>query len=90
MGEYQFTFHHVSIKTEKLKAYNPAYITFTFHHVSIKTIMAKNEIVLSGIFTFHHVSIKTLKIRQLFRVKKHSHSTMYLLKHKEAVDRKDI
>ena len=57
-----FTFHHVSIKTDKKKREKEGEEQFTFHHVSIKTA---NGNILDGdymSFTFHHVSIKTGKV----------------------------
>ena len=57
-------------------------ITFTFHHVSIKTIYHTPKHRLALQFTFHHVSIKTVLLVITFTYNIHSHSTMYLLKHR--------
>ena len=76
---YEFTFHHVSIKTMELVT------TTYFPHDSHSTMYllkrcATRRSILCTRFTFHHVSIKT-DFGMYENVKNiDSHSTMYLLK----------
>ena len=76
----EFTFHHVSIKTELdetmaevgANSHSTMYLLKHDRPVSIASI--SNE------FTFHHVSIKT-QLSRIYRLSEiYSHSTMYLLK----------
>ena len=65
-------------------------VEFTFHHVSIKTHIFLYTSTALFSFTFHHVSIKTV-LREIKAILvRHSHSTMYLLKRKSRVVRKQI
>ena len=80
----EFTFHHVSIKTNLRKIAIPAPTTFTFHHVSIKTSLALHQ------HTSHnqnsHSTMYLLKpAGSNERINKisNSHSTMYLLKQQQ-------
>ena len=57
--EFVFTFHNVSINTNKRPEAVRRTCNFTFHNVSINTLQAKKDERIAILFTFHNVSINT-------------------------------
>ena len=61
-----FTFHNVSIKSNRLRFWSSDRWSFTFHNVSIKSILSRLRWILRPSFTFHNVSIKSSLPRRHF------------------------
>ena len=60
IGEHiVFTFHNVSINTERRIRKTKREVLFTFHNVSINTRSSFSILSLVPLFTFHNVSINT-------------------------------
>ena len=81
IGEHiVFTFHNVSINTERRIRKTKREVLFTFHNVSINTGSAVKRIGLLIGFTFHNVSINTETREAIQGVNYNTlHSTMFLL-----------
>ena len=81
IGEHiVFTFHNVSINTERRIRKIGREVLFTFHNVSINTGSAVKRIGLLIGFTFHNVSINTETREAIQGVNYNTlHSTMFLL-----------
>ncbi len=52
-----FTFHYVSITSQKSKTVRVRGLQFTFHYVSITSTLANYRLHTLVVFTFHYVSI---------------------------------
>ena len=81
IGEHiVFTFHNVSINTERRIRKTKREVLFTFHNVSINTRSSFSILSLVPLFTFHNVSINTETREAIQGVNYNTlHSTMFLL-----------
>ena len=74
-----FTFHNVSINSQKLIRFIVPSRQFTFHNVSINSVSSKASQNPLRSFTFHNVSINSHLFRQVLFYYLDLHSTMFLL-----------
>ena len=74
-----FTFHNVSINTNKPGIIDMGFFIFTFHDVSINTHHTASDRGYIPVFTFHDVSINTSGKRSWTYFLFPLHSTMFLL-----------
>ena len=80
IGEHiVFTFHNVSINTERRIRKTKREVLFTFHNVSINTRSSFSILSLVPLFTFHNVSINTPTPLVDKLIISTLHSTMFLL-----------
>ena len=86
VASLHFTFHNVSINTEKRHRISLLRCYFTFHNVSINTMAVYLiALVFLSVFTFHNVSINTIIRKILFPAYWSLHSTLFLLIREEFV-----
>ena len=75
-----FTFHNVSINSNKANFVAQMINLFTFHNVSINSRTGSKELCRRSKFTFHNVSINSCTTFYRDKNKKiNLHSTMFLL-----------
>ena len=74
-----FTFHDVSINTERHFLIRRCKCYFTFHDVSINTFLPLHIFYFIISFTFHDVSINTCRSGYKNSIQTALHSTMFLL-----------